>query len=222
VKTLEKTYDAIACDRDASRKQPREWLKFFLPFIKKKWVVLDAGCGNANNAIEIARRAKRVVCLDFSQKTLECARENARAANAKNIKFVKADVVKLPLRDAAFDAAVYVAVLCHLRPGREQGAAFKEMNRVLKPHGTAFASIWNKTQHLFAEIRGKSALVPGAAWGGKRFKRYYYFFDEKEIRALARAHGFRVRELFYERKGVKTAREGAWNVCFILEKIKSA
>ncbi|NYZ77952.1 class I SAM-dependent methyltransferase [Candidatus Micrarchaeota archaeon] len=223
MKTLEKTYDAIARERDAARKQPREWLKFFLPFLKRNWVVLDAGCGNANNAIEIARRVKRVACLDFSKETLECARENARAAKLeRKIELIKADITKMPFRNAEFDAAFYVAVLHHLRSGREQNAAFKEMNRVLKPRGLVFAQYWNKTQPRFAKIKGKSALVPGAAWGGKRFKRYYYFFDEKEIRALARAHGFRVSELFYEKNGVKTVRKGAWNVCFILEKIKSA
>lgn len=219
MKALEKTYDAIARERDASRKQPREWLNFFLPFLKKNWVVIDAGCGNANNAIEIARRAKQVACIDFSKELLECARENVRAAKLeRKIELIKADIVKMPFRNEEFDAAFYIAVLPHLRPDREQNAAFKEMNRVLKPGGLVFASVWNKTQQLFAEIKGKSALVPGAAWGGKRFKRYYYFFDEKEIRALAHSHGFHVRELFYEKKGVKTAREGAHNLCFILEK----
>jgi ubiquinone/menaquinone biosynthesis C-methylase UbiE len=121
----------------------------------------------------------------------------------------------MPFGDVEFDASFYIAVLHHLRLGREQNAAFKEMNRVLKPGGLVFASVWNKNQPRFAKVKGKSAMV---AWGGSRLKRYYYFFDEKEIRALARAHGFRVRELFYEKKGVKTAREGAYNLCFILEK----
>ncbi len=215
---LEKTYDAIARERDEARKQPREWLKLFLPFIKKNWVVLDAGCGNANNAIEIARHANHVVCLDFSKKMLECAQENARAENAKNIDFVKADFTRMPFNNQAFDAAFYIAVLHHLRPGREQRAAFKEMNRVLKPGALVFASVWNKNQPRFKKLKNKSTLVK---WKDTKLKRYYYFFEEKEIRALARAHGFRVRELFYEKNGVKTARSGAHNLCFILEKFKS-
>ncbi len=215
---LEKTYDAIARERDEARKQPREWLKLFLPFVKKNWVVLDAGCGNANNAIEIARHAKRVACLDFSKKMLECAQENARAAGSKNIDFVKSDIKKMPFRNQEFNAAFYIAVLHHLRPGSEQRAAFKEMNRVLKPGALVFASVWNKNQPRFKKLKNKSTLVQ---WKNTRLKRYYYFFEGKEIRALSLAHGFRVRELFYEKNGVKTARSGAHNLCFILEKFKS-
>lgn len=53
--------------------------------------VLDCGCGPGRVAIQLAKRVKRVICLDSSQGMLEKCRENCAAAGVTNVEFVLAD-----------------------------------------------------------------------------------------------------------------------------------
>ncbi|HJU37537.1 MAG TPA: bifunctional demethylmenaquinone methyltransferase/2-methoxy-6-polyprenyl-1,4-benzoquinol methylase UbiE [Gaiellaceae bacterium] len=90
--------------------------------------VLDACCGTGDLAIA-ARKvgAGEVVGTDFSERMLERAR-----GKAPDLEWVQADVLKLPFRDASFDAAV---VGFGVRNVEDLEAAIRELRRVLRPGG---------------------------------------------------------------------------------------
>lgn len=94
--------------------------------------VLDVGCGTGRLAARLPelRSVRTVVGLDFSAGMLEQAR--ARLASAEATALVRGDATRLPLADAAFDAAVSTEAF-HWFP--DQDAALVEIRRVLRPGG---------------------------------------------------------------------------------------
>jgi demethylmenaquinone methyltransferase/2-methoxy-6-polyprenyl-1,4-benzoquinol methylase len=97
-------------------------------------LVLDVCSGTGDLAFEIHRRSgARVVGTDFSRRMLEIARLKARRRGLeRDIRFQQADTLRLPFRDAAFDA---VAVAFGLRNVADPARALAEMARVARPGG---------------------------------------------------------------------------------------
>lgn len=54
-------------------------------------IVLDCGCGPGRVAIQLAKRVKKVICLDNSEGMLEQCKKNCEAAGVTNVEFVFAD-----------------------------------------------------------------------------------------------------------------------------------
>jgi SAM-dependent methyltransferase len=100
--------------------------------------VLDAGCGVATTAIQIARRhGARVTAADISPLMLERAEANARAAGVADLVTVASgDIVALPFDDAAFDVVIAEAVT--MFTDRPKAAA--ELARVTRPGGRVLAT----------------------------------------------------------------------------------
>lgn len=93
--------------------------------------VLDIGCGAGQYSIAIAKMAKRVVALDFSEKMLELARTSAEKNGVTNIEFVQCDWSDLsaddPLIRNGFDL-----VIAHMTPAIGSAPAFEKMIGVAK------------------------------------------------------------------------------------------
>ena len=54
-------------------------------------VVLDCGCGPGRVAIQLAKRVKKVICLDNSEGMMAECKKNCEAAGVTNVEFVLAD-----------------------------------------------------------------------------------------------------------------------------------
>ncbi|MEM0475682.1 MAG: class I SAM-dependent methyltransferase [Candidatus Norongarragalinales archaeon] len=220
---VEAAFDSIASEWNSYRAAPSLVLQLFLPLLPKKsgLVVLDAGCGNGRNSIELARlqTVKRVIAVDVSVRMLFFARKRVKAVGlTKKIKFFKADFAKrLPLRAESVDAAFYLASLHHLR-AVEQNRAFNEMRRVVKPNGFVFISVWNKAQRKFWRRREKQFFVPWTKRGGECVKRFHYFFGKRELEKLGAAHGFEVVDSFFESHGARAPEKEARNLCVVFRK----
>ncbi len=94
--------------------------------------ILDAGCGNGRHCKVILRRADADASLhafDLSQRMLKRAR---RRFKTDRIRFLAADLTRLPYADGYFDAIVCGWVLEHL-PDPRPGLA--ELARILQPGG---------------------------------------------------------------------------------------
>ena len=211
-----RAFDLIAEEWNERRSTPIPALKFFLPLLPDGAAALDAGCGNGRNARVIARNSRLLYCLDSSEKMLAFARKNLRGI--RNVRFVKAGITKLPLPSASLDVAFYMAVLHHL-PKRSQNAAFREMARVLKKGGKAFITVWNKDQRKFLEQRSKKQF--GVMWkkkDGTNVRRFHYFYTAAELRAIAKRNGMRAESVFYECKGKKAEKKGAYNLCAVFSR----
>lgn len=143
--------------------------------------ILDAGCGSGRHCKYILRRADadaRLCAFDLSQRMLKRAR---RRFKTERIRFLAADLTRLPYADASFDAIICGWVLEHLpdpRPG------LKELARVLQPGGKmllmttedtvvgAMASnLWHCRTYNRRDLR-KSCEECGLAW-----QRPLYFTD---------------------------------------------
>ena len=94
--------------------------------------ILDAGCGNGRHCKYILRRGDSdasIHAFDLSQRMLKRAH---RRLKSNRVKYLAADLTRLPYEDAFFDAIVCGWVLEHLpdpRPG------LKELTRILQPGG---------------------------------------------------------------------------------------
>ena len=87
---------------------------------------LDSGCGTGVNLAHLGRRG-RAVGVDLSEEAI-------RFCRGRGVTAVRGSVVALPFRGDAFDCATSFDVLYH-RWVTDDGAAVRELARVLKPGG---------------------------------------------------------------------------------------
>jgi SAM-dependent methyltransferase len=126
--------DVREAGRLAAKVDARAWVARYLePHLADGMRVLDAGCGPAVIAAEVARRFPGVdiVALDASEPRLAVARDTLAAyANAS---VVAGDVHRLPFPDESFDL-VYSRFLFEYLAATQ--AAADELLRVCRPGGT--------------------------------------------------------------------------------------
>jgi len=89
------------------------------------WRLLDVGCGTGWFSRRFAADGHGVVGLDVDAASLAFARGRASAREA----YVRADAVRLPFADAAFDAVISVTALCFVAHWPQ---AFAEIVRVAR------------------------------------------------------------------------------------------
>jgi ubiquinone/menaquinone biosynthesis C-methylase UbiE len=97
-------------------------------YLRPGMAVLDAGCGTGSAGGWLAER-HRVVGVDAEPLALELHRASRPAA-----RLVRGGISRLPFRDASFDAALCVTVLCHASV-RDPVQAVHELARVTRPGG---------------------------------------------------------------------------------------
>ena len=95
-------------------------------------LVLDLGCGFGRHAYESLRRGARVIACDMSLAELKDV-SGMFAALDLGGGTCNGDGTRLPFADASFDRIIASEVLEHIP---DDGAAFAELARVLRPGGT--------------------------------------------------------------------------------------
>jgi SAM-dependent methyltransferase len=104
--------------------------------------VLDAGSGDGSTAALLAPRARRITCLDRSEKVLAAAQH--RLGHLGNVAFAPGDVQALPFEAARFDEVLLFHVLVYVeQPAR----ALAEAARVLRPGGLVVVTTVAPHQH---------------------------------------------------------------------------
>ena len=122
-------------------------VRFFLAperFTKRAFEVLgecaglrcaDLGGGGGSAALVLAARGGRVTVCDVSGGALALARaQAAKFGVAERVGACRADALRLPVADGAFDRVLGLGILHHLG---DPGAAGREVRRVLAPGGRA-------------------------------------------------------------------------------------
>ena len=97
-------------------------------------LVLDVGCGTGRYTEVAAGLGAEVIGLDLSY-AIDAAYTNM--GRQPGVHFVQADILKMPFREATFDAAYSIGVLHHTPNTRE---AFLRMPPFVKPGGSV--AIW--------------------------------------------------------------------------------
>jgi len=121
-------------------------LKNLLALIPKGNRLIDVGAGFGRLTPVYANRFKQCILVDASPKMLEKAKSKLKQ---KNLKFTQAFVEKLPFKNEAFEAAIMIRTLHHLK---NPAHAIKEIARVLKPRGYLILEFANKL-HFKAQIK---------------------------------------------------------------------
>ncbi len=83
---------------------------FFINNISENSTVLDIGCGNGMVAYDISKKAKEVIGIDFSSKSIEKAK---RVYTRNNLKFITGDATIFKFQKK-FDTIVLSNVLEHI------------------------------------------------------------------------------------------------------------
>jgi arsenite methyltransferase len=134
--------------------------------------VLDLGSGGG---IDVLLSAKRVGAtgfvygLDMTDEMLELARENARAAGATNVEFLKGLIEEIPLPDESVDVIISN---CVINLSTDKPRVIREMFRTLRPGGRLGISDIVAANHLSPEDRAERGSYVGCIAGALSFAEY--------------------------------------------------
>ena len=131
--------------------------------------VVDIGCGIGNAASLIAPYVARVIAVDRESSMLDEAR--LRPDLAKNIEFIQADAMSLPMDDNSVDVALFCLVLHHLELPAD---AIAESARVVNNGGRIL--VIDMQEHQHHEYKHTMGHV-------------HLGFSEKDIKALCNQCG---------------------------------
>jgi ubiquinone/menaquinone biosynthesis C-methylase UbiE/predicted transcriptional regulator len=135
-------------------------------------VIADLGAGEGTSSQLLARRAKKVIAVDNSEKMVEFGSSLARAHGVKNLEYRLGDLEELPVKKGEVDVAFFSQSLHH---AQHPPQALAEAFRIVKPGGRVI--ILDLLKHHFEEARALYADV----WLG---------FSEVELRRMLGDAGF--------------------------------
>jgi SAM-dependent methyltransferase len=145
--------------QDVRSTQPRPFREFCEQYLKPTDAVLDAGCGPGRALPYLESIGVRLYAADLSGNSLALAKQRSPRTS-----FAQTDALRLPFRDAVFDAVCSDGVLHHTAsPAR----GLSELARILRPQGLAYVAVYKRWRHYF----------------------YLYHFPGELIRALDRLPG---------------------------------
>ncbi|MBI3286840.1 MAG: class I SAM-dependent methyltransferase [Chloroflexi bacterium] len=188
----------VICDYEGSRYRDDFWpgreyedaaeriaLRHLLPTQGRALVEIGAGFGRL---ADLYRGYDRVVLVDYARSQLGQARE--RLGNDQRLVYVAADIYRLPLADSAYDTAVTVRVLHHLK---EVPSALAEVHRILAPQGTYVLEYANKRnlKEILRYMLGRSRKRPFSLEPSE-FAPLNFNFHPAYIDQQLRRAGFRI------------------------------
>jgi ubiquinone/menaquinone biosynthesis C-methylase UbiE/biotin operon repressor len=110
--------------------------------------IADLGAGEGTLSLLLARRAKKVIAVDNSEKMVEFGTELAQSHGCKNLEFRLGDLEEPPIRAESVDLALLSQALHHAQnPANAVAAA----HRILKPGGRI--AILDLLAHQFEQAR---------------------------------------------------------------------
>jgi SAM-dependent methyltransferase len=138
-------HDCFA-ERASFRYGKEPWLRLAFEEVARHSCILEIGCGQGTDAIEICRRMKgggRYVGVDQSTMSIASARRSLAESEPIGVspQFQAGDATKLAFAEATFDAIYSMGVLHHVDDTR---AAIAEIRRVLRPGGRAYVALYNR------------------------------------------------------------------------------
>jgi ArsR family transcriptional regulator len=135
-------------------------------------VIADLGAGEGTFSQLLARRAKKVIAVDNSEKMVEYGAALARKHRVKNLEYRQGDIEDVPIRKASVDVAFFSQALHHARHPQR---AVAEAWRILKPGGRIV--VLDLMRHTYEQARELYADL----WLG---------FTEVEVGRFLRQAGF--------------------------------
>ena len=150
--------------------------------------VLDLGCGWGTFSFKLASRAREVVGLDFSERSVEICREGADELGLTNVSFVCADGGDSGLESDSFDVVVAADLLEHLYP-EDSDRVIREAFRLLRPGGRLV--LWTPHRGHILEVLKNNSIVL------KPDPTHVDYKSMDRIRSSVRGAGFEVERAYY-------------------------
>jgi ubiquinone/menaquinone biosynthesis C-methylase UbiE len=149
--------------------------------------LLELGAGAGRNTKRYTGYEK-ITLLDYSRTQLEQAR--ARLGDNPNLRFVAADVYRLPFLEGAFDGATMIRTLHHMA---DAPAALAQVRRVLSENATFILEYANKRnlKSMLRYLLGKQKWSPYTA-EPVEYLELNFDFHPAAIRAWMKDAGFRI------------------------------
>ena len=157
----------------------RSWQAFgqFLLRILPPLDIADLGSGEGLLGELMARRARRVICIDNSTRIVQFGQRKARRNGLKNLEFKQGNIEQPPLPARSVDVALFSQALHHAaQPER----AIQSAHRILRKGGQII--ILDLLQHDFSKARE----LYGDHWQG---------FAESDLHQWLEAAGFKQIEI---------------------------
>lgn len=148
--------------------------------LRDKWI-LEVGAGSGRDAFQLVEDGAKVICLDYSEKSLQVIAGLAHECR-KPIYLVRADAFHLPFKKNALDWVFHQGLLEHFT--HPQGL-LAENFRVLRENGFAVADVPQK-YHLYTVV--KHILILFDKW----FAGWETEFSHKQLQKLFENVGFQV------------------------------
>jgi len=157
----------------------RSWQAFghLLLRILPPLVVADLGAGEGLLSELLARRCKKIIAVDNSEKIVAFAAAKAKKNNLKNLEFRLGDLQNPPIEPHSVDLVVLSQALHH---AEEPAKAIEAANKLLKPHGQIV--ILDLLKHNFEKARE----LYGDRWLG---------FPESDLHLWLEQAGFKKIEI---------------------------
>ena len=185
--TQEQVWNNIAKQWSQWRNEP---IKEVAEFLKnKKGKILDVGCGSGRNII--ATKGLTFYGVDFSASMLKLAEKEAKKRLANAI-FFKSKASKLDFKDNYFDYAIFISALHCIETKEERKKALEELYRVMKKNAEGLITVWDKKRSKnFSKLASNETFIK---WKKEDevYKRYYYFYENKELASLLAQVGFKL------------------------------
>ncbi|MEA4804935.1 class I SAM-dependent methyltransferase [Acetobacterium wieringae] len=162
--------------------------------------VLDIGCGPGQFAVELAKKAKKVVGLDFSKKMVDYARENAAAAGLQNAEFIHSDW------DSFHDLESFDLVIASMSPAICKpehlykmicaSRGFCYLSSFVERHSCLKETLYTLTDQKYIRQFNKLNYIFNILWTKGIFPELTYETGlHKRVYPLEKAKGIYIREL---------------------------
>ena len=163
--------------------------------------ILDFGCGNGAQTIELVSPDSLIVAVDIDANDLGVLADQLRTRKIGSVLPVQYDGERIPVASASINVAVSFEVLEHVR---DEATVLREIHRVLAPSGEFVLTVPNKGW-LFETHGAHLPLlpwnrVPMFSWLPKSLHERYAkarIYRRKDIVRLLTSLGFDVLETQY-------------------------
>jgi alkylated DNA repair protein alkB family protein 8 len=203
-RSTEETWDAIAESFDTTRRTPWKQCLDFIDTLKNTDIVADVGCGNGRHLVPCAEHCRFVIGTDISRKMLTIVQNTLEKKHIRNVSLIHADVVKMPVKDASFNAIMCIASLHNVRGKEPRSHAVKEIFRMLTPDGIALVSVWSRWQEKYWRFFTKQYFFRTEEFGDidiywrqhdLNIPRFYHLYSKKEFIQELQQAGFIIRDI---------------------------
>lgn len=143
-------FDEMATDRNAEiagnlivdyEQRVRSQMIVSMVDAKPGETILDAGCGNARDLIQLCKSGCKCTGIDFSSDMIKEARKEFSNHHIESVEVEVGDLTSLRFQNATFDKVYASEVLEHIP---DYNRAVAEMARVLKPGGCLVVTTPNR------------------------------------------------------------------------------